>query len=198
VGEMSIRHEQKEKRRALILQSALDLFIRKGYSETKVADIAKAADMSMGLLFHYFDSKEKLYEELICIGCERLKMEFDFINESPLAIFTAATEEMFDMISTNPSAAKMFVLMENAQHLDSLSEDLKEMLAEADKLIKKSIPLIEKGQLLGEIKQGNAEALAVAFWCSIQGIAQYIALHPETPCPNSKWVISILESREVD
>lgn len=79
-----------------------------------------------------------------------------------------------------------------------MSEDLKEMLTEADKLIKKSIPLIVKGQLLGEIKQGNAEALAVAFWCSIQGIAQYIALHPETPCPNTKWVISILENREAD
>ncbi|MGE7946962.1 hypothetical protein [Lysinibacillus sp. NPDC093688] len=48
------------------------------------------------------------------------------------------------------------------------------------------------------IKQGNAEALAVAFWCSIQGIAQYIALHPETPCPNAMWVISILENREAD
>lgn len=198
VGEMSIRHEQKEQRRALILQSALDLFIRKGYSETKVADIAKAANMSMGLLFHYFDSKEKLYEELIRIGSERLQMDFSFTNESPLAIFTAAAEDLFDMIHTNPSATKMFVLMENAQHLDSLSEDLKEMLAEADKLIKKSSSLIEKGQLLGEIKQGNVEALAVAFWCSIQGIAQYIALHPETPCSNSRWVISILENREAD
>lgn len=195
---MSIRHEQKEQRRALILQTALDLFIRKGYGETKVADIAKAADMSMGLLFHYFGSKEKLYEELIRIGCERLKIDFDVMNESSLAIFTAVAEEIFSMISTNPSAAKMFVLMENAQHLDSLSEDLKEMLTEANKLIKKSMPLIEKGQLLGEIKQGNAEALAVAFWCSIQGIAQYIALHPETPCPDTMWVISILENRKAD
>ncbi|TQR33495.1 TetR/AcrR family transcriptional regulator [Lysinibacillus sphaericus] len=195
---MSIRHEQKKQRRALILQSALDLFIRKGYGETKVADIAKASNMSMGLLFHYFDSKEKLYEELIRIGCERLQMDFSFTNESPLAIFTAAAEELFDMIRTNPSAAKMFVLMENAQHLDSLSEDLKVMLMEADKVIRKSVPLIEKGQMLGEIKQGNAEALAVAFWCSIQGIAQYIALHPETPCPDTMWVISILENREAD
>jgi len=44
------------------------------------------------------------------------------MNESPLAIFTAAAEDLFDMIRTHPSAAKMFVLMENAQHLDSLSK----------------------------------------------------------------------------
>lgn len=195
---MSIRHEQKEQRKAVILKSALDLFIRKGYGETKVADIAKAADMSMGLLFHYFDSKEKLYEELIRIGCERLKMDFSFAGESPLDTFKLAVEELFNMICTNSSAAKMFVLMENAQHLENLSEDIKEMLTEADKLIKKSIPLIEKGQLLGEIKQGNAEALAVTFWCSIQGIAQYIALHPETPCPDTMWILSILENKVVN
>ncbi|MGE7113683.1 TetR/AcrR family transcriptional regulator [Lysinibacillus sp. NPDC047702] len=195
---MSIRHEQKEQRKAVILKSALDLFIRKGYGETKVADIANAADMSMGLLFHYFDSKEKLYEELIRIGCERLKMDFHFADESPLETFNKVVEELFTMICTNPSAAKMFVLMENAQHLENLPEDLKRMLAEADKLIKRSIPLIEKGQLLGEIKEGNAEALAVTFWCSIQGIAQYIALHPETPCPDTKWILSILENKEVD
>lgn len=195
---MSIRHEQKEQRKAVILKSALDLFIRKGYGETKVADIAKAADMSMGLLFHYFDSKEKLYEELIRIGCERLKMDFHFYGESPLNTFKVVVEELFTMICTNPSAAKMFVLMENAQHLENLSEDIKDMLTEADKLIKKSIPLIEKGQLLGEIRQGNPEALAVTFWCSIQGIAQYIALHPDTPCPNTMWILSILENKEVD
>ena len=195
---MSLRHEQKEQRKAVILTSALDLFIRKGYGETKVADIAKAADMSMGLLFHYFDSKEKLYEELIRIGCERLKMDFHFTDESPLDTFKVVVEELFKIICTNPSAAKMFVLMENAQHLEHLSEDLKEMLSEADKLIKRSIPFIEKGQLLGEIRQGNPEALAVSFWCSIQGIAQYIALHPETPCPNTMWIISILENKEAN
>ncbi|MCM0625461.1 TetR/AcrR family transcriptional regulator [Lysinibacillus sp. OL1_EC] len=150
------------------------------------------------MLFHYFDSKEKLYEELIRIGCERLKMDFHFTDESPLDTFKVVVEELFNMICTNPSAAKMFVLMENAQHLEHLSEDLKEMLAEADKLIKRSIPLIEKGQLLGEIRQGNPEALAVSFWCSIQGIAQYIALHPETPCPNIMWILSILENKEVN
>ncbi|MGE8203394.1 TetR/AcrR family transcriptional regulator [Heyndrickxia sp. NPDC080065] len=193
---MAKRDEQKEQRRKLILKSALDLFIRKGYGETKIADIAKAADMSMGLLFHYFDSKEKLYEELIRIGCEKLKMDFAFSNNAPLEVFRAAAEDIFNMVSTNPLSAKMFVLMENAQHLDSLPTDLKEMLSEADRLIKKSIPIIEKGQMLGEIKAGNAEALSVAFWCSIQGIAQFIALYPETPCPNADWVVSILENKE--
>ncbi len=193
---MTKRDEQKEQRRTMILESALDMFIHKGYGETKIADIAKAADMSMGLLFHYFDSKETLYETLIRIGAEKLKLEFDFSNNSPLALFRAAAEDFFGTINSTPFAAKMFVLMENAQHLDSLSPDLKGMLSESGKLIRKSIPVIEKGQELGEIKAGNAEALSIAFWCSIQGIAQYIALCPDAPCPNADWVVSLLENKE--
>lgn len=194
---MSNRQVQKERRKALILECALDLFIRKGYGETKIADIAKAADMSMGLLFHYFESKEKLYETLILIGCEKLKMDFfPSDEEQPLAIFKKAVEDIFNMIETNSFAAKMFVLMESAQHLDASAPDLKKRLAEATKLMEKSALIIEKGQLQGDIKQGNAQALAVAFWCSIQGIAQYIALHPETPCPDPMWIVTILENKE--
>lgn len=189
---MTVREEQKEKRREVILWAAMDLFIRKGYGNTKIADIASAADMSMGLLFHYYKSKEKLYEELIRIGSEKLKMEFAFSNESPLSVFRTAAEDIFEMLAKNPFSAKMFVLMENAQHSDSLPPDVKELLLESNRLVKKSIPVIKKGQMLGEIRAGNAETLAITFWCSIQGIAQYIALRPEAPCPNSDLIISLL------
>ena len=49
---MSIRDEQKEQRRALIIDKAIELFAKKGYLDTKIGDIAKAADMSVGLMFH--------------------------------------------------------------------------------------------------------------------------------------------------
>lgn len=193
---MTKRDDKRQQRRIVILDSALDLFIRKGYGNTKIADIAKAADMSVGLFFHYFESKEKLYEELIYIGSQKLNMEFSISDISPLNVLRTAANEIFQMVSSNPFAAKMFVLMENAQHLDSLSPDVKEMLSESGRLIKKSIPIIEKGQALGEIKAGDGEALAIAFWCSIQGIAQYIALCPEAPCPNVDWIVSLLENEE--
>ena len=188
------RNEQKEQRRALILESALDLFIRKGYGETKIADIAMAANMSMGLLFHYFDSKENLYEELIRIGCASLRLDFSSSEASPLSAFKSYAEDIFDMIAASPSAAKMFVLMESAQHLDILTPELRKMLSEADKLIKDSVPLIVLGQELGEIRAGDPEALAVAFWCSIQGIAQHSALYPRAHLPNADMVLSLLRA----
>jgi len=191
---MTKRDEQKEQRRIQILEAALDLFIRKGYGETKIADIAEAADMSMGLLFHYFESKERLYEVLVRSGCERMKMEMDHTGGSPLEFFQAAAEGVLSMIASNPSSAKMFVLMEQAQHLDILPTELKDMLSESSRLVEYCIPLIELGQSSGEIKDGSPEALSVAFWSSLQGIAQHMALLPKTPCPEPDWIVSILKS----
>ena len=64
---MTQRDQQRTQRQQQILQSALTLFVQKGYHETKIADIAQAANMSIGLLFHYFPSKEQLLEELIVL-----------------------------------------------------------------------------------------------------------------------------------
>lgn len=195
---MTKREEQKEQRRIKILETALDLFIRKGYGETKIADIAKAANMSMGLLFHYFSSKEALYETLIKIGCEKLKMDLPISSDSSIEIFKTAAEDILTLITSSPFAAKMFVLMENANHLDILPLEVKQQLIEGDTIIQKSIPIIKEGQKRGEIKDGDPEALSVAFWCSIQGIAQHIALYPGAPCPQADWLVSILETKRRD
>ena len=77
------RKEQREKRRQDIMVAALDIFIRKGYSGAKIQDIAQAVGMSVGLLFNYFESKEKLYEELIKLGITHPKTMLENIEGDP-------------------------------------------------------------------------------------------------------------------
>lgn len=57
--------EIREGKRALILQKALELFADQGYDRTSISDIAKAAGISQGLLYNYFESKETLLHALI-------------------------------------------------------------------------------------------------------------------------------------
>lgn len=52
-GEMSRRR---------VLETALDLFRRKGFDRTTMRDIARAAGMSLGAAYHYFPSKDALVE----------------------------------------------------------------------------------------------------------------------------------------
>lgn len=48
-----------------VLRSALDLFSSKGYSETKMAEIARDSGLSVGALYLRFKNKEELCLELI-------------------------------------------------------------------------------------------------------------------------------------
>ena len=122
---MGIRKEQKETRRNEILAAGLDLFIRRGYSSTKISDIANQVGMSTGLLFHYYESKEKLYEELIRNGMSGPMRIMDDSNMEPIAFFEAKAKLIFDNIKSRPILSKYFVLMNQARYNEAASQSVK-------------------------------------------------------------------------
>lgn len=56
--------EIRKNTRKLILDSSLKLFANKGFHGTSISDIAKAAGISKGLAYNYFESKEKILEAI--------------------------------------------------------------------------------------------------------------------------------------
>lgn len=48
-----------------ILRHSATLFAAKGYANASIADLAEANDMSRGLLYHYFASKEAILKEML-------------------------------------------------------------------------------------------------------------------------------------
>lgn len=54
------RRQQAEERREQILDAALRVFSQKGYAGASIRDIAREVGVTEGLLYHYFESKEKL------------------------------------------------------------------------------------------------------------------------------------------
>ncbi len=51
-------------RRALILDTAMDLFAKRGFHGVSVKDIAQASDIALGSMYTYFTSKEQLVNEV--------------------------------------------------------------------------------------------------------------------------------------
>ena len=47
-----------EERRQVILKKALELFVEKGYHETRTSEISKRVGIASGTLFNYFDISE--------------------------------------------------------------------------------------------------------------------------------------------
>lgn len=54
-----------DERKKDIMKIAMRLFTEKGYEKTSLRDIAKEANIALGLCYHYFDSKQKLFQEAI-------------------------------------------------------------------------------------------------------------------------------------
>ncbi|HBW35989.1 TetR/AcrR family transcriptional regulator [Desulfosporosinus sp. BICA1-9] len=191
---MGVREEQKEKRRKEILVAGLDIFIRKGYASTKISDIAEQVGMSVGLLFHYFESKVKLYEELITIGISGPMSVMAHTDMEPIKFLECTAKQIFHYVQTESLTAKMFVLMSQAYYNEAAPQSIKDKLRDFD-IYTPTTLLIQKGQTNGTIREGDPYALAIAYWCAIQGIAEQIALNPDTPCPESDWIIDIVRRK---
>jgi AcrR family transcriptional regulator len=54
---------QADKRRA-ILDAAIRVFARQGFHSARVSDVASEAGVAYGLVYHYFDSKDQMLNEL--------------------------------------------------------------------------------------------------------------------------------------
>ena len=59
------RERRKEARPGELLDAALDLFVGKGFSATRVEEVAARAGVSKGTLFLYFQSKEDLFKAVV-------------------------------------------------------------------------------------------------------------------------------------
>jgi AcrR family transcriptional regulator len=57
---MSLRDRKRARTRQALIDAATELFERKGYDETTIADVAAAADIGARTFFSYFASKEEL------------------------------------------------------------------------------------------------------------------------------------------
>lgn len=190
-----MRSAMKEQTRMKIIQTALELFIRKGYGATRMSDIAKEANISVGNIFNYFKSKEELYETLINLGLERMTIDFSQDIVDPLDFFSELIHDIFNQLEKNRDAAKMFVLMDQALYLDIISDELKQALVQGQKLIDYGAALLEEGQRTKKIRPGNPVALSIAFFSAIQGIAQHLAVDPTAPIPEPEWLLSLIRTQ---
>jgi len=188
-----IREEQKER----ILEAAKAIFAHKGFSETKMSDIAAAANVSYGLTYHYFANKEAIFSSLLQKALQgalaimlRAQVQpgtpWDRLNWLISEISKGAQgEPEFEMLILQaltsqavPQEMRHYVLQESQSSHEALKQ------------------LIIEGQAAGEVVAGDPDLLTTTFeWC-IQGMVfglsywRYEAIRR----PNAATVLRILKA----
>jgi TetR/AcrR family transcriptional regulator, fatty acid metabolism regulator protein len=71
-------------RRRQILDAAVRVFARQGFHACRVSDIAREAGVAYGLVYHYFNSKEQVLNELFSERWSLLLAAVDEIDARPI------------------------------------------------------------------------------------------------------------------
>ena len=188
-----IREEQRER----ILEAAKAIFAHKGFSETKMSDIASAANVSYGLTYHYFANKEAIFSSLLqeaLQGALALMLRaqgqpgtpWDRLSWLISQISQGAQEEPeFEMLILQaltsqavPKEMRQFVLQESQLSHEALKQ------------------LIVEGQAAGEVVAGDPDLLTTTFeWC-IQGMVFGLSYwrYEATRVPDADTVLRLLKA----
>ena len=98
-------------RRSQLLGIAAQLFATRGYSQTTVRDIADAAGILSGSLYHHFDSKETMLSEILrefMTGLDSSSREIVEQGESPREILDGLIRAAFATIHAYPHAVALY------------------------------------------------------------------------------------------
>ena len=71
-------------RRRQILDAAIRVFARQGFHACRVSDIAREAGVAYGLVYHYFDTKEQVLNELFEERWSLMLAAIDEVDNQPI------------------------------------------------------------------------------------------------------------------
>jgi TetR/AcrR family fatty acid metabolism transcriptional regulator len=103
---------EPEKRRA-ILHAAVRVFAEKGYHGCRIADVARAAGVAYGLVYHYFRNKDELLESVFAEQWGLLIGALRSIDQGPGTAaekIAAVFGFVFDVYKTAPAAVRVLIL----------------------------------------------------------------------------------------
>ncbi|MEV0947572.1 TetR/AcrR family transcriptional regulator [Rhodococcus sp. NPDC049939] len=127
----------KSARRAELLSIAAELFAERGLRATTVRDIADAAGILSGSLYHHFDSKESMVDEILRSFLDDLFGKYREIVASGLdnrAMLQALVTTSYDAIDASHSAVAIYqdevkhlVTNERFAYLSDLKTEFREL-----------------------------------------------------------------------
>ncbi len=187
----------RDARRDSILRAAERVFAQKGFSFTKISDIAAEAGLSHGLVYHYFRSKEALFAALMDEMMMQLESQFDEEGESPRQRLTRTLTASFERMQNSPESMQ---LMTQAMLIGGLPDGLREAAFERATHLRERMQVLveacqERGEIVADIDPAQLTSVIV---CLIRGMSIRPPGDGEMPFPMPEvtTLIQLLRPRE--
>lgn len=119
------RRRRKEARPQELSAAALTLFVEKGFSATRLDEIAARAGVSKGTLYLYFDSKEALFKAVITEGVvptiEAGEAMLAASADDPVTLLRTFLLSWWEMIGSTPLGGIPKLMMSEAGNFPALA-----------------------------------------------------------------------------
>ena len=171
----------REAQYATILACALDLFVSRGFAATRVADIAGAAGISPGLLYHYFPGKDDILVALLEQSLPRMAAAAAALEAmaGPVADkIVLALQRLLEGIRENSETGKHHLLIAQVSASDVLPDPARAIIERhAREPYQVMRRIFAQGQAEGTVRQGDPGQMAMIFWALIKGLSIHRAVH---------------------
>lgn len=179
--------EMRTATREKIKTSATQLFAQRGFAATNVQEIADLSEISIGLLYKYYKTKDELFGELVgnaLAGIENLVEYFSDFSE-PRKTFMNFINLIYQDMIKDDEFSNLLILMTQAAFANSAIVTQDEITELDVKVLTAMSNLIAKGQECGDFREGDTYAMATQFFAIIQGLAiMKITMHDKFCMPS--------------
>ena len=186
----------KDDRTKQILCSALEVFIHKGFAAAKMSDIATEAGISYGLMYHYFQSKDEIYAELVRDAVDSSRRVIEQVSAGdmePIDKMRALVARIFKSVGEQQSVGYYFVLMMEAMTSGVYPVPAMGRVHGSGRPFDMLVHVIEQGQHTGQIAQGDPAELVTTFFSAILGLASLKVGGTITTMPDPEILMRIFQ-----
>jgi AcrR family transcriptional regulator len=169
----------REEQRAKILDAAWRAFAKKGMVTT-MAEVAAEANVSYGLVYRYFSSKEAIFKALVEQMLQSGALRVQNLLGQPGTPGERLTFLITKILEARRERSDIFLLFQQVMGDETMSEDLRQRLQERGQAYYDGMKqLIVEAQATGEVAAGDPEQLVVALMAYLDGLSRLAAREPE-------------------
>ncbi len=155
---------QSERTRRRIIQAAAELFVRKGFNGTSIADLAESVELTKGAIYHHFESKDAIFFAVVNMvrhDWNRAVVRDVVKADNALDRISALLDNHTRVVSENPTLCLVMASLITDTDLDDNSDFAVALVEVYEELTNFIESIVKKGQAAGEIRS-DLEARMVA------------------------------------
>ncbi|KAM3095059.1 TetR/AcrR family transcriptional regulator [Phormidesmis sp. 146-35] len=160
-----------------ILKTALSLFCDKGYYATSIEAIAKQAQISKGLLYHYFKSKAEVLSALVDLRIDDVLLVMNAAKAKPIPAdgIRHIVEGALADVQRQPDVFRFYLNLFSQPNLDPIAAQSSQKLKD-----EQARQFEVQTQMFERLGVENPRMRSLYFSATLQGIMLMFSTYPKT------------------